>query len=1099
MDNLSSLEFKQLEALLSGKTLTTGEQIKALTILRDNFPDFLSSPILNLTEANRKDNIFLIKFFRDSFNRNKIKAAARQIISKSLSTVQKQELEKSLVSPVTPTETSEPTAEQSGATEATPVEQVPPPRATTDTAGGEIPGMGIPSPTISVAPRIRDIHEVPQTTPPSGMEGGTGQGSAAFSKGGRLDTQRVGAATAKGNILEMQTAIQKEMQTVQSASQKPAEAFETRPSGLKFNPSAFKARIGNIFKKIQDFAARANPFLKTNLNRIFQGFKSFGGSLLGGLGGFSRGITGPGLTHTANFLGNTGLRGVNAGANFFGGTRNQFLRFREASNRAASLTKSVKNRKWLLLLGLLGFMILTGILAINGANQTGTTGGTIGGSTAGDIASCTFYRGGDKTPGMKLGNPAMATLISDIASKVGVPASITTGIMRVEAPDAFASTNPTYLTNDYEAKSSGVAFGLMQFTVGTFVSTYANNWDSMSKLFNKTSQTTTIDPQDKMQPDTVLRIYSIKDSLIAASYKVKGDKQAVNGEGPWDESTVKQVAAKYYGTNADGTTNYDGWDGSTQNYGSDLWKSYNSCQTTGSLPAIKPGDYCGKGGGASGSLEGPFEIGKTAGGNPINAWKIGNGSTRVAIVGGMNGKQEQSGINIVEAAKNSFGTGNTFTIPANLTVYFVPAITPDSTDGFNLNGQDINRNFTSTSVPGGDWKPIGCSVGRYQSAKDSYLTSCQDNSPHTDGTNIYRTPLLFQTYCTTIAPGAPSSTNTFTCAPNKTGSSTFSEPETQAIANFIQQNSIKTVISYRAPYNNVTSSNSPRGSKLAGVDNLANLFARELGISYDEYFQNYPVNGQFMDWLQDIGVVGVEIELPLVSLSDSTKTLNLQTLQKALYYLSSQTAANTALRSFQANSSPSNVLSATTADIPDDQLIASIKSQFGIEMSNFSTQELRWALDKLSDVSGTNFTKLIKDYNNCNISSTNPIVITKAGQCTQDSCNKITFCNIGNETNFKVVLIHELGHIVYHYTGAKAMQTEHANLYNLPSGTKHSVTTYGATDITENYPEMLTYYLNPGVSEQTHRNYTNSTIIPYNKPENDDFKRLANKILCGGN
>lgn len=594
MDNLSSLEFKQLEALLSGKTLTTGEQIKALTILRDNFPDFLSSPILNLTEANRKDNIFLIKFFRDSFNRNKIKAAARQIISKSLSTVQKQELEKSLVSPVTPTETSEPTAEQSGATEATPVEQVPPPRATTDTAGGEIPGMGIPSPTISVAPRIRDIHEVPQTTPPSGMEGGTGQGSATFSKGGRLDTQRVGAATAKGNILEMQTAIQKEMQTVQSASQKPAEAFETRPSGLKFNPSAFKARIGNIFKKIQDFAARANPFLKTNLNRIFQGFKSFGGSLLGGLGGFSRGITGPGLTHTANFLGNTGLRGVNAGANFFGGTRNQFLRFREASNRAASFTKSVKDKKWLLFL--LGLMFLTGFTAITSTDQTGTTGGTT--ILSSDINQCRFTRSGDAVKELTYKSPLLLSYIQEASSLTNIPAAVLAAFIRVE-------TSSTVTKNDEEIKalssvdacptSTTGALGVMQIQPKGTKGHDNPAVENGAKLIGKKYEDLTKEDYCDVKKSIIMGAGFI---LKKMTYKTDGYPKTYGDGTKWDASwtndkqAIDKLVSGYYGCLRYGSPDDNNISCTDSrriyNYGDDVWTSIQSCKTQTPPPGQPP-------------------------------------------------------------------------------------------------------------------------------------------------------------------------------------------------------------------------------------------------------------------------------------------------------------------------------------------------------------------------------------------------------------------------------------------------------------------------------------------------------------------------------
>ena len=190
----------------------------------------------------------------------------------------------------------------------------------------------------------------------------------------------------------------------------------------------------------------------------------------------------------------------------------------------------------------------------------------------GDIANCTFYRSGDSTPGLKIGNPNMASLISSISSTVGVPASIIAGIMRVETGSALASTDQSYLDHDYDAHTQSsppyISFGVMQFTPGTFINTFNANKSAMANDFGKTSATTNIDPPNNMAPQNVLRIYSVRDSIIAAAFKVKGDKNNINGNGPWDKTTVYEIARRYYGR-----LSYPGG-----NYGDNLWKSFSQCQ-----------------------------------------------------------------------------------------------------------------------------------------------------------------------------------------------------------------------------------------------------------------------------------------------------------------------------------------------------------------------------------------------------------------------------------------------------------------------------------------------------------------------------------------
>lgn len=244
----------------------------------------------------------------------------------------------------------------------------------------------------------------------------------------------------------------------------------------------------------------------------------------------------------------------------------------------------------LLIIGIAVFVIIIIILALAGSIPGGGTGptptptpGPVGG---GNIASCTFYRGGDPTPGLKFGNTEMPATITEISGKVGVPASIVAGIMRVESPQAISTTDSSYVTNDYDSKfsidSSGnpVAYGVMQFTPGTFINTYGLNSGDLQTTFGKTDircdtiqRTCAIDPQASQAPTDLFRIYSIRDSITAAAYKVKRDKQAFNGADPWNEDAVNAIAANYYGC-----LRYPSCSSGPNSYGGDLWKSYSECQ-----------------------------------------------------------------------------------------------------------------------------------------------------------------------------------------------------------------------------------------------------------------------------------------------------------------------------------------------------------------------------------------------------------------------------------------------------------------------------------------------------------------------------------------
>ncbi len=263
------------------------------------------------------------------------------------------------------------------------------------------------------------------------------------------------------------------------------------------------------------------------------------------------------------------------------GLRNRIPGF-GGGNPLASLAKNTAIRSAAaIILPILLVSVFTLVIIIGGEATTGEASPLEAGGSS-DITQCTLYRGGDPTPGLTFGNPQMATTIQDISTTVEVPASIIAAIMRVETNQAVSTTEVTYLQNDFDNHSSKddngniVAIGVMQFTPETFTSTFASNKADLEKLFGKTDVVS--NPQLTTAPNNSSRIFSIKDSIIAAAFKVKADKQSINGDGPWDEQTIRKIAEYYYGKNKDGTTNYPGYNGSIQNYGDDLWKSYQSCQ-----------------------------------------------------------------------------------------------------------------------------------------------------------------------------------------------------------------------------------------------------------------------------------------------------------------------------------------------------------------------------------------------------------------------------------------------------------------------------------------------------------------------------------------
>lgn len=149
---------------------------------------------------------------------------------------------------------------------------------------------------------------------------------------------------------------------------------------------------------------------------------------------------------------------------------------------------------------------------------------------------------------------------------------------------------------------------------------------------------------------------------------------------------------------------------------------------------------------------------------------------------------------------------------------------------------------------------------------------------------------------------------------------------------------------------------------------------------------------------------------------------------------------------------------------PAGDLKQAIIDNFAITMNGFSQTQLEWTWEKLSCVSGTKFKNLI-----------NGTVLTRIDSRTseQTGCRTINLGNYDVKTTFQVAFTHELGHIVDNCNTNEL--SRHTDLYNAVYPTEGALTTYsrlapypgcaGPGQASEDYAEMIAYYLNPSISE----------------------------------
>jgi murein peptide amidase A len=202
-----------------------------------------------------------------------------------------------------------------------------------------------------------------------------------------------------------------------------------------------------------------------------------------------------------------------------------------------------------------------------------------------------------------------------------------------------------------------------------------------------------------------------------------------------------------------------------------------------------------------------FKIGTSVRGRAITAYKIGSGSTQLFFVGTMHGTEQNAGT-LLNAWLNELET-NVDSIPSGRTIVIVPSVNPDgAAAGTRVNADtiDINRNFPASS-----WR--------------STVTEPEGN---------------------TGAYGGPSP---------------LSEPESQALANYMEAERPRITVDYHSHAGIV------QGNDAGDADTLALRYA--LASGYSEISSSdtgsefdYSTTGSFEDWTnQTLGLPEFLVEL----------------------------------------------------------------------------------------------------------------------------------------------------------------------------------------------------------------------------------------------
>lgn len=218
-------------------------------------------------------------------------------------------------------------------------------------------------------------------------------------------------------------------------------------------------------------------------------------------------------------------------------------------------------------------------------------------------------------------------------------------------------------------------------------------------------------------------------------------------------------------------------------------------------------------------------LGKSFGGRDISAYQYGNGTKEILLVGGVHGGYAWNTSLLAYELMDYLKT-NPEAIPVNVTVTIIPVLNPDGLNKvagdsdlsslmsnppalastvqgrFNGNEVDLNRNFDC------DWKKSGTWQNKTVSGGDE----------------------------------------------------PFSEPEAQAIKNYVENENPTAVVVWYSAAGGVFSSSCGNGI-LPETKTLTNIYGSASGYPTYETFSSYEVNGDMVNWLAKKNIPAISVLL----------------------------------------------------------------------------------------------------------------------------------------------------------------------------------------------------------------------------------------------
>ena len=216
-------------------------------------------------------------------------------------------------------------------------------------------------------------------------------------------------------------------------------------------------------------------------------------------------------------------------------------------------------------------------------------------------------------------------------------------------------------------------------------------------------------------------------------------------------------------------------------------------------------------------------IGSSVEGRTIDSYTYGSGAKHIAFIGGMHGGLEWNSV-LLSYELMDYLSAHPESVPASLSVTVIPDANPDGvykvlgTEGrfmvrdvpagaldagrFNAHGVDLNRNFACRWQATSTWK------GETHSA----------------------------------------------------GTSAFSEPEAQAIRDFVATSNSTAVIFFHSKAGAVYASECGEGILPQTID-IMNVYAHAAGYQAFKTFDAYVTNGDAEGWLASMGIPAITVEL----------------------------------------------------------------------------------------------------------------------------------------------------------------------------------------------------------------------------------------------